>query len=267
MRIIQMSLLIFFLLFLACEKEETITPVINGYNFEDPDPIKLNAYPILGYMQTGSNLAPLIDGSPIDNIWQYATPFAIETQAGKDDFTPTVTIKALYDNWYIYFLINWADTSKSFFKKNNFQNEEDSFSIMWNHSSTDFISCSNLCHTQTSMATDFEEFIDVWRWGINNTDTSGYITDKYLADDGFHDDIEGSMEDIEAAFSFVDGYWNLELKRRLVATLEPDSTDIEFNPDKEANIDFHIAVFNNSQGKDHAISKEGKILHFLQLQE
>lgn len=415
MRTIQVIAILLLVLLLACEKQETTTPVEAGFVIEEPEADKLNAYPILGYMQTGGDLAPEIDGRATDYIWQYAPSLDIETQNGKNGYAPTVTMKALYDNWYLYLLITWDDETKSFQKNSwwfgesdpqkyttinvfdttfiyyrsedtvstnrriketvqkdwtmisNFflgiietvthkvnviidstqssptityedlgtsskldtttiSGDEDGFAIMFNHSSSDFISCSNLCHVN-SMATDIDEFVDVWRWAAHRTNFIGYTDDKFLTDDGFHGDIgdssyvlnksglypeyvdildpgmnsdflrdslwvtivpfsqnfewEGgntvpgyilhkptaSRGNIKASGDYEDGIWTLEMKRRLSTTSEPDSTDIEFNPDSDANVDFHIAVFDNSHGQDHAISTTVQVLHFLQLKK
>jgi len=274
MRVFQMILIALFIILLACEEENTTSPIEQGYMFENIESGKLNAYPILGYMQTGSELAPNIDGNEADAIWQYAPLYSMNTQAGKDAFAPTITMKALYDNWYIYFLINWADTSNNLQKISDENSStidldvnEDGFAFIWNHSSTDFSTCTNLCHTNNSMSTDYGEFADVWKWGVNTTDTTGYVDDKYLSHEGFLDDLAISKDDIETSGIFTNGRWTVEMKRRLIATLIPDSTDIEFNPDIDANVNFHIAVFDNSQGKDHAISTKVNTLHFMQLVE
>ena len=127
MRTIQMILIFLVLLFIACEDDKTTTPVEADYIIEDPEPAKLNVYPILGYMETGGDLVPKIDGRATDLIWQdkYSPPYEIVTRGGKDGFAPTVTMKALYDNWYLYLLISWEDETKSLQKNTWWVGEPD----------------------------------------------------------------------------------------------------------------------------------------------
>ena len=110
---IQVILLCLFLLFLACEEDITTTQVQLDLTIETPEADKLNAYPIIGYIKSGGDIAPEIDGRASDYIWQDVYSYEIFTQNGKDGFAPTITMKALYDNWYIYFLVQWEDETKS----------------------------------------------------------------------------------------------------------------------------------------------------------
>ena len=260
MRIIWVIFSILLIFMLACEDDKiTESPGQPGFNIEDIEIDNLNAYPIFGYIQTGGVLAPTIDGSAADDIWQLATSYQVETKEGKDGFSAIVNIKALYDNWYAYFLITWEDTSESS------QTEDDGFAIMWNQNSADFISCANFCHAANSMSTDINEFADVWKWGALSTDSSGYLDDGFLDDEGFQDDTGLSINDIIAKGIYEDGIRILEMKRRLKTVVEPENSDVEFNPESNANVDFHLAVFNNSQGIEHAVSQKVHVLHFLQL--
>jgi len=113
MRIIPVILIFSLALFIACDEDKTTTPTESGLLIEEPQLDKLNAYPILGYIKSGGNIAPKIDGRGNDYIWQNVMPYSITAVNGKDGFAPTVTIKALYDNWYIYFLVYWEDETKS----------------------------------------------------------------------------------------------------------------------------------------------------------
>ena len=418
MRTIQVIFMLLLVLLIACDEDKTTTPVETGFMVEQPEADKLNAYPILGYMQTSGDLAPEIDGSGTDVIWQLAPAYEIATEGGKDGFAPRVTMKALYDNWFIYFLITWEDATKStqkltwWFGEPDFQKlttvnvfdttfiyyraadtvstnrrikdtvqknwtmvsdfshgiietitykvnvhidstkspatvtyetlpatskldtttlsgDEDKFSIMFNHSSSNFINCANLCHASSSMATDINENVDVWFWYAQRSNFIGYVDDKYLTNDGFHGDVGDSCyilnlssslpkymdaahnqnttglnpdylydslwvkivpfapnigweagntipgyilskptqsrDDIRVKGNYGDNIWAVEIRRALMTAAEPTNFDVDFNPDSNANVDFHIAVFDNTQGKNHAISSSVHVLHFLQL--
>ena len=71
--------------------------------------------------------------------------------------------------------------------------------------------------------------------------------------------------DIRARAIHENGMWTMEIRRRLITAKDPKSPDVEFNPEANANVDFHIAVFDNSHGKNHALSTQVHVLHFLQL--
>lgn len=257
MRTFWVFIALFLIFIIACDKKKTTAPVEPGFVLEQAEPDKLNAYPILGYMQTDSKIVPTIDGKVAENdIWQLAPAYDIKTEIDKQPLI--VNMKALYDNSYIYFLVNWEELTKN-------SGEEGGFSIIWNYSSSDFISCSNLCHAATSMATDYRDSVDVWQWNSNELDSVETMSDRYLANDGFHDDETRGKDDILAKGIYDNGKWTLELRRRLKTNVNLVGVDVEFNPNTDANIDFHIAVFDSSHGKDHAITTKVHVLHFLQL--
>ena len=101
------------LLYLACNKDDSTTIVNSGLIVEDFDPDMLNAFPIMGYMRTGSPLYPTIDGGGREVVWTLTEPFEVQTTSPNGGFAPVVTMKALYDNYYLYILASWQDTSKS----------------------------------------------------------------------------------------------------------------------------------------------------------
>ncbi|MBN2091533.1 hypothetical protein JW964_18110 [candidate division KSB1 bacterium] len=98
--------------FLACEEDSNPVDVVKGNLMEAPEPGVLNAFPILGYMQSGAMLAPEIDNSKNEIIWDSAEPYEIQLEPDENGFAPTVSIRALYDNWYVYFLVEWDDSTK-----------------------------------------------------------------------------------------------------------------------------------------------------------
>jgi len=76
----------------------------------------------------------------------------------------------------------------------------------------------------------------------------------------------GSKADIVVRSAYREGKWTLEMRRHL-DTLMEDGSDTIFNPDVDANIEFHSAVYDTSGGSNHAISSDVHLLHFLQFNE
>jgi hypothetical protein len=369
-------------LIVACEKEGETTIIESGMKIEDFESDKLNALPIIGYMQTGSVLPPEIDGNGFEEIWTLTEPYEIVTEGGANGFGPTVTLKALYDNYYIFILATWEDSAQSVHKgvwwygspisgDTTYANEgaeydwhqitepytgyiaslirtvvdssvvppvtryvynyepidlsgnEDGLAILWNINSTNFLGCTSLCHG-SSMATDVDEAADLWYWMAHRSNQKGYADDLSLQPAGFigdsgdslcfpnvdeglpavmdpmepgrnltflHDSTtnlsfyatlpweggsrvpgyvlrwpSGSRANVKAVATHSEGKWTLEIRRELNSGDKTD-TDIQFNPDAEANVDFHIAVYDNADGANHAYSFGTHVLHFLQYKE
>jgi|GEM_PF-2305284 len=101
--------LIWGMLFLGCEEDSNPVEAVQSTQMEASEAGKLNAFPILGYMQSGAYIAPEIDGSNDDQIWKNTEPFEIQLTPDETGFAPTVTTRALYDNWYIYLMAEWDD--------------------------------------------------------------------------------------------------------------------------------------------------------------
>lgn len=369
-------------LIIACEKKSETTIVQSGLEVEAFESDKLNVLPIIGYMQTGSVLPPVIDGNAEDVIWTLTEPYEVVTEGGPNGFGPTVTFKALYDNYNLFLLAIWEDTSKSVdkdvwwlgkhgqndttfvepipdyewnqisepfsgyvrilakikidttvappdtqyvyaYEKKFFSGNEDGFAIMWNINSTNFLGCTSLCHGP-SMAADVDETADVWYWMAHKTNPKGYADDLSLQSTGFmgdsgdscwipnisddlpqfmnqdepgrnltflHDTLtttnfystlswkgsdrvpgyllqlpSGSRSNVHVVASHNGNKWTLEMKRRLDSG-DVTSADVQFNPDTEANVDFHVVVYDNQDSGNHAHSTGTHVLHFLQYNE
>lgn len=366
---------------IACNKDSETTIVNTGFEVEEFEADKLNAYPIIGYMQSGSVTYPVLDGDARDEIWTLTEPYQVQTTADANGFAPTVTLKALYDNYYLFLLATWEDTTESFrkdmwwlgkpdngdttyadrkdytwhqisspfkaylgtvdkvlidttvvppdtqyvyaYEQIEISGDEDALAIMWNVNSNNFLNCANLCHGGSSMSTDTDEMADVWFWSAARTNPKKYADDRSLQDTGFANDQgdpcfkpnenegepafanvldpgsnrsflydstatkyystlewrggnriagyilswpSGSRADIRAVGKYKEGSWTVEIRRRLDTMVE-DGTDIIFNPDTEANIAFHLAIYDNAHGDNHAISSDTHLLHFLQLKK
>jgi len=370
------------LLIIACEKKEESTIVEPGLKVEDFESDKLNALPIIGYMQSGSVLPPVIDGNGVEEIWTLTEPYEVTTEGGPNGFGPTVTLKALYDNYHLFILATWDDTARSVqkdvwwmgspeqgdttyaerrpeyqfhrisepftgyiadfirsvvdttvvppdttnvyaYEKIDLSGNEDGFAIMWNINSTNFLGCTSLCHG-SSMAADVNEAVDVWYWMAHKTNEKGYADDWSLQSTGFTGDEgdslsfpnlkdglpryldpmepgrnltflndstvntafyasmpweggdripghvlrwpSGSRANVRAVAVHSGDKWTLEMRRRLDTGVETDE-DIQFNPDAQATVDFHIVVYDNADGASHAYSTGTHVLRFLQYNE
>jgi len=104
--------IVFMIFSLACEEEKNPTEIIQGIQVEAVEDGKLNAIPILGYMQDAAYLAPAIDGIKSEAVWDNALAYELPLEPDENGFAPTVTLYALYDNWYLYLLAEWEDPSK-----------------------------------------------------------------------------------------------------------------------------------------------------------
>jgi hypothetical protein len=369
-----------FFFFTACNKDQTTTVLQSGLKIEPFEKDKLNALPIIGYLKTDAPLYPVVDGDAKEAIWSLTEPFDIQTTADEKGFAPTITMKALYDNYYLFLLATWQDTSQSA-QKNiwwygspnpgdttyatrkdytwtqisapyygtlarlqkirvdttttppdtqyvydyssvKFSGDEDAFAIMFNVNSTNFLNCTNFCHGNT-MRMDTDEMADVWEWGATRTNIKNTADDLSLSDQGFTGDAgiaayelnlkeghpafastldpganvpvlvdsaailfypqlpwtggnkipgyvmhtpAGSRGDLLVKGHFKDGVWTLEMRREL-DTLVADGTDVILNPDADANLEFHIALYDNAHGSSHATSTGVNLLHFLQYNE
>ena len=406
--------LLCFVAFLGCEKDDNPTEVIQGFELEPVEAGKLNVFPILGYMQDNAFRSPEVDGSKTDMIWDATEPYTVQLEPDENGFAPEVTFQALYDNWYLYLLIEWEDdtedlspnywwygnpdptkptnvtvsdtiytvwvTEDSSFrpqrrpvkreeagvqwrrwgssfdaitKTTTFQCQvsvsvdsiftttwdtsfvaydtlkisggEDGLAMMWNVNVGNFLKCSNLCHGGTALSTDLNESADIWSWYSYRTNYKKVCDDLSLSNTGFKgdpgdscfvDNVDGDLpahafvdqplRNAEVIYdttsvnyyatlpwfsgNYIPGYmlknpsddradiravathngtsWVLEMRRKLHTkdiNTTNDNSDIQFNPDSEADVSFHLVLYNNSRGKNHAYTTSAQILHFVQL--
>jgi len=155
--------------------------------------------------------APAIDGMP-DALWNQATAMTVNVAGGANTGAHTVTLKSLYTDDSVYFLVTWNDPSESLRRlpwqkqangswnqlktsgaKEGGENTyyEDKFAQIWNINTPTFDAsgCFATCHVaENSDVKDFGnkyapnpgEMVDIWHMKLVRTNTTGYVDDQYL---------------------------------------------------------------------------------------
>lgn len=122
------------------------------------------------------NNAPTIDGSGNDAVWGSAEAYTIYDERMKAD----ITLKAVYTNDMVFFLVQYPDQTEDRLHKPWVWNKEleiykpgkqreDTFIFKWNMETRD-VDLSNFSEdTYTA---------DLWYWKAHRTDPAGYTDDK-----------------------------------------------------------------------------------------
>ncbi|NQZ32373.1 MAG: hypothetical protein HRU06_13965 [Oceanospirillaceae bacterium] len=121
--------------------------------------------------------APVIDGSVDDVLWERAKQLTIKDGASETQ----LSIRAVYDQKYLYFLVQYQDKTESRRHKPFVWNSaieiyqvsterEDTLIFKWNMGDV---------ATNLSLSSDIEYRADIWYWKANRTDPAGYADDKY----------------------------------------------------------------------------------------
>lgn len=120
---------------------------------------------------------PVIDGVSTEKAWE-----GIKSYKVKDVSTETVvTIKSVYTDDMIYFLVNYPDATENRLHKPWIWDKdmesytlgpqrEDTFTLKWNMMDHE---------VDLSSFSDDDYTADIWYWKANRTDPSGYADDKY----------------------------------------------------------------------------------------
>jgi hypothetical protein len=153
------------------------------------------------------NLPPTIDGHANDTVWDYAEPTqVILTKAAGGTGIVAATVKSVYTETHIYFLVSWLDPSYS---QNdtpgrwvysggewyNHYNEngqpshggelryEDALMLGFTDETRfpDFstLGCSSTCHGDAYHYTPADSFLDIWYWGAGRTNPRFQADDWY----------------------------------------------------------------------------------------
>lgn len=156
--------------------------------------------------------APVLDGLADESVWENAPALEVETRRGINDGNTTISLRSVYTEDTVYFLLEWADPTHSYLRfpwelqedgtwlqlrdpqdRGGDDNlwYEDKMSLIWNinNSITDFEfdGCFTACHRSSegdpkpygNKYTETEgELGDIWHWkSVRNL---GQIDDQYL---------------------------------------------------------------------------------------
>lgn len=156
--------------------------------------------------------APELDGAGDDTAWADAPEIVIDTAGGANESDTQVTVKAMYDDENVYFLLTWADPTQSVLRnpwelqqdgtwkklsspenKGGDENEfyEDKISFIWSIDNSienfETTGCFTACHTgENSDVKPYgnkytkspEERGDIWHWkSVRNV---SQVDDQYL---------------------------------------------------------------------------------------
>ncbi|MBI4344663.1 MAG: ethylbenzene dehydrogenase [Euryarchaeota archaeon] len=152
---------------------------------------------------------PAIDGK-VDDLWSKAEAATFTTSGGANSGTSTVTMKAVYTDTDIYFLVEWTDPTESL-RRSPWQKQadgtwaqlkdpsdkggdnnlyyEDKLSLIWDINVEGFNQqgCFSTCHAGEAgkpygnMYTPKEgQLADMWHMKTVRTSPVGYVDDQYL---------------------------------------------------------------------------------------
>jgi len=152
-------------------------------------------------------VAPVLDGQGMEEAWSQAAAYVIPVQGYSGE---RITMKAVYTDTDIYFLISWSDYSHSVRQAGSWERvhvgaqfgkapseavdrwerfgDEDTLSLVWNIDAPDlgpggFLNKVHLPGMRLSTGT-----MDRWLWAAGSTDPIHRILDQYLDHNGLHDD-------------------------------------------------------------------------------
>lgn len=121
--------------------------------------------------------APVIDGGGTDSVWAQAIEYTTYDEVAKMN----MTLKAVYTNSEVFFLVSFPDPDKNITHKTwtwdktkemyiTGNNREDCFVFKWNMEQKP---------VDLSVKADNEYMTDIWFWKACRTDPAGYSDDKH----------------------------------------------------------------------------------------
>ncbi len=174
---------------------------------------------------TKTDTPPSINGEE-DSVWSKASPLTLSLNelpykpipAYEGIIETEATLKALYDDQYLYFLVQWQDPTKSLerfpwvkqqdgsWKQQKVLDQtghdntyyEDKFAFLWNINQKGFAKkgCDKSCHMaengvlegvkDTSAGRHYtakDSFIDIWHWKSARTNPVFQVDDQYINSD------------------------------------------------------------------------------------
>lgn len=183
---------------------------VNYLSFDTADSSVSSSIPQVVSVSTTS--PPEIDGTEAPGEWSgSATTIAlsqITTFAKYDGINPpgvsSVSVRSMYDDLHIYFLLSWADATESFEKDKlafdatagtwSKSGNEDRFYFHFpitGFSGTEFADrggCATFCHYDETAPNGkgymftgaSDELVDTWQWKASRSNPVGFIHDKHL---------------------------------------------------------------------------------------
>ncbi len=150
--------------------------------------------------------APTLDGKDAEDVWAAAPATEIADGYSGD----RLSMKALYTDRDVFFLMSWPDYSHSIRQAGSWERvhvgaqfgkataeaqdkwerfgDEDTLSLIWNLDATDFNHPDALKRVHLPHAQAQAGKMDRWYWAAGSTGPVRLLRDQYLDADGIHDD-------------------------------------------------------------------------------
>lgn len=166
--------------------------------------------------------APAIDGK-VDKAWDAVRATRVTLSEGPQGDVE-VTLKALYTDKDVFFLVQWADKTESLGRLREFDGKEwkpakgneDRLNFAWDLGVKDFAAkgCAAACHKQGKEVTFRTEGpgarLDIWHWKAQRTNPAGWADDQWLGHEKQGDSYRGN--DPKTGGGYEDN-WDKEAKR------------------------------------------------------
>jgi hypothetical protein len=185
---------------------------------------------IAGVVFTKTEENIIIDGNGDEVAWKWVMPLEIQTEDG-----PKISLKTLYDQERVYFLVSWRDEtpSKSFstwvYRENNWELHEtgqDGLAMFWpigdSISEFDQTGCGVICHDSGRFAKSKrmftngkEELADRWFWRPILSEVGDRLSDGYV-DNTLKRDRHGAHKDDSTGLDFANGFGEMLVKENSV---------------------------------------------------
>jgi hypothetical protein len=143
-----------------------------------------------------ANGTPVLDGVDEGSPWGTASTVSL-APINSGGGPSSATLKAAYDDTYLYFLVQWTDpTGTNSVNKKMWtydstgggdwsqDGDEDRVYFFWDINSSDFASggCAVFCHIDGMRTNAPGETIDEWHWKATRGNPVGYADDKWVDD-------------------------------------------------------------------------------------
>ncbi|MBD3212377.1 MAG: hypothetical protein GF311_07200 [Candidatus Lokiarchaeota archaeon] len=197
----------------------------------------------------------ILDGNPTETFWKKESNQKgnlviklSERKIGTE--IPEIhdlNITFIMNDNYIYILCIWEDFTPEY-EDGNFK---DGLAFCWNINAPNF--SAYYAQNDMNTANMGGGRVDAWRWNYDDLNSRGdvhYVLDDCFDDEGWVNPSEPGR-DIQAAYNYSekDNSYYLEIERKLITG---EGFDVQF--DEKKTYKFNLAIFNDNQYEDHAIS-------------